>query len=110
MTTRSWAFDDAEGDAVHGPWHLRFDGGRQQRYLTDRREVLRYVLDIGRQSRDPRVEAWAETEPPRRFGGTAVAAGRTFTRVEVFDLSRPEVRSRIRAELDELSEGRGEPT
>jgi hypothetical protein len=93
------------GDAGHGPWHLRFDGGRQQRYLADRREVLRYVLDIGRQSADPRFEVWAETEPPRTAGGAAAAAGRSFSLVEVLDLSLPEVREQVRAELDRLADG-----
>jgi hypothetical protein len=73
-------------------WQLRFDGGHQQRYLPDRRAVLRYVLSISGHSPDPRFEVWHED------AGEAVP-GRTFTLVEVLDLGRPGERARILAEL-----------
>lgn len=82
-------------------WQLRFDGGRQQRYLPDRRSALRYVLEIARQNRDPRFELWAEAEPVRLADGSP--GGRRFALVEVLDLAAPGVPDRIRAELTELS-------
>ena len=49
-----------------GEWQLRFDGGRQQRYLPDRRSVLRYVLAIAAQTAEPVFEVWGEGEDPER--------------------------------------------
>ncbi len=78
-------------------WQLRFDGGRQQRYLPDRRSVLHYVLAIGPQAADQRFEVWA--------GGRMVLAdgsdgGAVFSLAEVIDLSEPGARERLRAELE----------
>lgn len=80
-----------------GEWQLRFDGGRQQRYLPDRRAVLRYVLAIAEQTPDPVFEVWAEGEPVRLPGGRA--ASRRFVRVEVFDLNVDGTAERVRDEL-----------
>ena len=52
-------------------WQLRFDGGRQQRYLPDRRSVLRYVLAIAGQTAEPVFEVWGEGEPVRLSDGSA---------------------------------------
>jgi hypothetical protein len=95
---------------VRGPWHIRFDGGRQQRYLADRREVLRYVLDIGRQSTDPRFELWLEETESSTVAGVGADAGRPgvrgrrFALVEILDLSEPGTPERLRAELDQLAD------
>jgi hypothetical protein len=78
-------------------WQLRFDGGRQQRYLPDRREVLRYVLAIAEQSREPVFEVWTEGEPVRLADGRN--GGRRFVRVEVIDLRVDGTAERIREEL-----------
>jgi hypothetical protein len=80
-------------------WQLRFDRGRQQRYLPDRPSVLRYVLAIGPRAADPRFEVWAEGEPIRLADGSS--GGRRFQLAEVFDVSRPGEYERIRAELGE---------
>jgi hypothetical protein len=84
-------------------WQLRFDGGRQQRYLPDRQSVLNYVLAIGPQTPDHRFEVWAEGDPVRLADGSD--GGRSFALVEVLDLDRPGERERIRAELDDLVGG-----
>jgi hypothetical protein len=81
-------------------WQLRFDGGRQQRYLPDRRSVLHYVLAIGPQAPDPRFEVWAAGERLRLADGSD--GGAVFSLVEVLDLSSPGVRERVRAELESL--------
>jgi hypothetical protein len=80
-----------------GEWQLRFDGGRQQRYLPDRAAVLRYVLAVGPHAASPRFEVFAEAGPVRLADGSD--GGRQFTLVEVIDLSRPEEAERLRAEL-----------
>jgi hypothetical protein len=80
-----------------GEWQLRFDGGRQQRYLPDRAAVLRYVLAVGPHAASPRFEVFAEADPVRLADGSD--GGRRFTLVEVIDLSRPEEAERLRAEL-----------
>jgi hypothetical protein len=89
-----------------GQWQLRFDGGRQQRYLPDRRSVLRYVLAIGGQAQVPVFEIWGEDEPVRLADGRA--AGRRFVRVEVIDLRVEGAGERVRAELARLA-GTGGP-
>jgi len=82
-----------------GEWQVRFDGGRQQRYLPDRPAVLRYVLAVGPHAASPRFEVFAEAGPVRLADGSD--GGRRFTLVEVIDLSRPEETERLRAELDD---------
>jgi hypothetical protein len=49
---------------------VRFDGGHQQRYLADRRAVLRYVLAIAPQAASSRFEVYAEAEPLRLADGS----------------------------------------
>jgi hypothetical protein len=80
-----------------GQWQLRFDGGRQQRYLPDRAAVLRYVLAVGPHAASPRFEVFTEAGPVRLADGSD--GGRRFTLVEVIDLGRPEEAARLRAEL-----------
>jgi hypothetical protein len=84
-------------------WQLRFDGGRQQRYLPDRRAVLRYLLAIAAQTDDPRFEVWAQDEPVRLADGRS--GGRRFVRVETLDLGDPRVAEGVRDELARLSGG-----
>jgi hypothetical protein len=78
-------------------WQLRFDGGRQQRYLPDRRSVLRYVLAIGPQASDPRFEVWAGD---RLLLADGSDGGAVFSLAEVIDLSEPGTQERVRAELE----------
>jgi hypothetical protein len=79
-------------------WQLRFDSGRQQRYLPDRPAVLRYILAIAGQSReDPVFEVWREGEPVRLADGRS--GGRRFVRVEVVDLRIDGTAEGIRREL-----------
>lgn len=78
-------------------FQLRFDGGRQQRYLPDREAVLEYVLAIGPRSPDPRFEVWAEGAPVTLADGSP--GGRTFELAEVIDVSAPGSYDRIRTEL-----------
>jgi hypothetical protein len=82
------------------PWQLRFDDGHQQRYLPDRRAVLRYVLAVGPKAASKRFEVFAESEPVTLADGTP--GGRTFTLAEVIDLGRPGEAERLRAELASL--------
>jgi len=84
---------------VPGEWQVRFDGGRQQRYLPDRSAVLRYVLAVGPHATSPRFEVFAEAGPVRFADGSD--GGRQFILVEVIDLSRPEETERLRAELND---------
>ncbi|HEX6469997.1 MAG TPA: hypothetical protein VF069_12945 [Streptosporangiaceae bacterium] len=79
-------------------YQLRFDGGRQQRYLPDRAAVLRAVLSIGPRAADPRFEVWAEGEPLLLADGSP--GGRRFELTGVLDVSSPGEYDRIRAELD----------
>ena len=88
---------------VSGEWQVRFDGGRQQRYLPDRSAVLRCVLGLAPHAASTRFEVFAETEPVRLVDGSP--GGRRFTLAEVIDLSRPGEADRLRAELTAL-EGR----
>ena len=87
-------------------WQISFDDGHQQRYLPDRRAVLAYVLSIGPRAASPRFEVFTEREPAPRADGRA--AGRSYARVDVIDLSRPGEVERLRAELAGL-DGPGPP-
>jgi hypothetical protein len=78
-------------------WQLRFDDGHQQRYLPDRRSVLRYVLAIGPRSPGTRFEVFTEAAPVRLADGSP--GGRAYSLVEVIDLAVPGERERIAAEL-----------
>jgi hypothetical protein len=84
------------------PWQLCFDDGHQQRYLPDRQAVLRYVLAIGPKAASKRFEVFAESGPVQPADGTP--GGRTFSLVEVIDLSRPGETERLQAELSQLAE------
>jgi hypothetical protein len=86
-------------------WQVRFDGGHQQRYLADRRAVLRYVLAIAPQAASSRFEVYAEAEPLRLADGSP--GGRRFALAEVIDLGRHGEADRLRRELAELP---GEPS
>jgi hypothetical protein len=86
-------------------WQVRFDGGHQQRYLADRRAVLRYVLAIAPQAASSRFEVYAEAEPVRLADGSP--GGRRFVLAEVIDLGRHGEADRLRRELAELP---GEPS
>jgi hypothetical protein len=78
-------------------WQVRFDHGRQQRYLPDRASVLRYVLAVGPQAASPRFEVFAEAEPVRLADGSD--GGRRFSLVEVIDLGRAGEAERLQQEL-----------
>lgn len=82
-------------------FELRFDGGRQHRYLPDRGSVLRYILALGPQAASTRFEIWAETKPVRLADGSD--GGRAFALAEVIDLARPGERERLGTELAELA-------
>lgn len=84
-------------------WQIRFDGGRQQRYLPDRESVLLYVLGIGARTPEPRFEVFSESEPVRLADGSS--GGRRFTLAEVLDLREPGVRDRLVAELARTRHG-----
>jgi hypothetical protein len=78
-------------------WQVRFDGGHQQRYLSDRTAVLRYILAIGPRAASPRFEVFAESAPVALPDGSF--GGRRFELVEVIDLAREGEVGRLRAEL-----------
>ncbi len=80
-------------------WQVRFDHGRQQRYLPDRASVLRYVLAVGPHAASPRFEVYAEAEPVRLADGSD--GGRQFSLVEVVDLSRAGEAERLHEELSD---------
>ena len=82
---------------------LRFDEGRQQRYFSDRRDLLECVLRVGAQSPHPRFEVWGEGKPVLLADGRE--AGKRFELFEVLDLSEDGVRERVTDELDALGEG-----
>jgi hypothetical protein len=82
-------------------WQICFDHGHQQRYLPDRQAVLRYVLAIGPRSASTRFEVFAETAPVRLADGSP--GGRSYSLVEVIDLSVAGERDRLTAELAALS-------
>jgi hypothetical protein len=90
--------------APGGEWQVRFDGGHQQRYLPDRGAVLRYVLAVAPQAASRRFEVYAEAQPVRLADGSP--GGRRFALAEVIDLDRAGEADRLRAELDELRDGR----
>ena len=79
---------------------LRFDEGRQQRYFSERRELLECVLRVGAQSPHPRFEVWGEGEPVLMADGRE--AGKRFELFEVLDLSEDGQRERIADELHAL--------
>lgn len=85
-------------------WQVRFDGGHQQRYLADRRAVLRYVLALAPQAASSRFEVYAEAEPVRLADGSP--GGRQFALAEVIDLARPGETDRLREELAGLGDDR----
>jgi hypothetical protein len=89
--------------ALTGEWQVRFDGGRQQRYLPDRAAALRYVLAVAPQAASSRFELFAEAEPVRLADGSP--GGRRFTLAEVIDLGRPGEADRLRDELRALGSG-----
>ena len=78
-------------------WQVLFDDGRQQRYLPDRRAVLRYVLAVGPHAASPRFEVLTETGRVRLADGSD--GGRQFALVEVIDLAQPGEIDRLRREL-----------
>ena len=80
-----------------GKWQVLFDGGHQQRYLPDRRAVLRFVLAVGPQATSSRFEVLTETGRLRLADGSD--GGRQFALVEVIDLARPGETERLRREL-----------
>jgi len=82
---------------------LRFDGGRQQRYFFDRRDLLECVLRVSSQSPDPRFEVWAEGKPVLLADGRE--AGKRFELYEVLDLSEEGLRGRLATELHALQGG-----
>jgi hypothetical protein len=79
---------------------LRFDEGRQQRYFSDRRDLLECVLRVGAQSPHPRFEVWGEGEPVLLADGRE--AGKRFELFEVLDLSEDGLRERLAEELRAL--------
>ena len=82
---------------------LRFDGGRQQRYFSDRRGLLECVLRVSGQSPDPRFEVWTEGKPVLLADGRE--AGKRFELFEVLDLSNDGLRERLATELNALHGG-----
>jgi hypothetical protein len=81
---------------------LRFDEGHQQRYFSDRRDLLECVVRVSAQSRNPRFEVWGEGKPVVLADGRE--AGKRFELVEVLDLTHEDVRHRVEAELATLRE------
>jgi hypothetical protein len=79
---------------------LRFDEGRQQRYFSDRRDLIECVLRVSAQSPHPRFEVWGEGEPVVLADGRE--AGKRFELFEVLDLSEDGRRERLAEELHEL--------
>ena len=79
---------------------LRFDRGRQQRYFSDRRDLLECVLRVSAQSPDPLFEVWTEGKPVLLANGRQ--AGKRFELLEVLDLSEEGLRERLSTELHEL--------
>lgn len=83
-----------------GEWQVRFDGGRQQRYLPGRAAALNYVLAVAPQAASSRFELFAEAEPVRLADGSP--GGRRFALAEVIDLGRPGEADRVASELRAL--------
>jgi hypothetical protein len=82
---------------------LRFDEGRQQRYFSNRRDLLECILRVGAQSPHPRFEVWGEGAPVLLADGRE--AGKRFELSEVLDLSEDGVRKRVEEELRTLERG-----
>jgi hypothetical protein len=82
---------------------LRFDEGRQQRYFSDRRDLLECVLRVGAQSPHPRFEVWGQGKPVLLADGRE--AGKRFELFEVLDLAEDGVRERVADELRALDGG-----
>jgi hypothetical protein len=82
---------------------LRFDEGHQQRYFSDRRELLKCVVRVAAQSPEPRFEIWGEGEPIRMSDGST--GGKRFELLETLDLSRQEDKDRVISELNTLEHG-----
>jgi hypothetical protein len=78
-------------------FQLRFDGGHQQRYFSERRDLLECVLRVSTKSPDPQFEVWGQGRPVLLANGQE--AGRRFEIKEVIDLSKEGVRERVMAEL-----------
>lgn len=81
-------------------FQLRFDGGHQQRYFSERRGLLECVLRVTGQSPDPRFEVWREGAPVRLADGRE--AGKRYELAEVLDLSESGTRERLIEELESL--------
>ena len=88
-----------------GTLQLRFDDGHQQRYFSDRRELLECVLRVASQSPHPRFEVWGEGRPVLLADGRE--AGKRFELQEVIDLSSDEARRRVADELTSLEQEQG---
>jgi hypothetical protein len=82
---------------------LRFDEGRQQRYFSDRRDLLECVLRVGAQSPHPRFEVWGQGKPVLLADGRE--AGKRFELFEVLDLSEDGMRERLVDEIRSLERG-----
>lgn len=82
---------------------LRFDEGHQQRYFSDRRDLLECVLRVAAQSPHPRFEVWGEGKPVRMADGSE--AGKRFELLEVIDLSNEGEADRVAGELAALDGG-----
>jgi hypothetical protein len=82
---------------------LRFDEGRQQRYFSDRRDLIECVLRVSAQSPHPRFEVWGEGDPVVLADGRE--AGKRFELFEVWDLSEVGQRERLADELQALERG-----
>ena len=100
MTTLEGAWRKGGQGLGNAELQLRFDGGRQQRYFSDRRDLLECVLRVSAQSPDPRFEVWTEGKPVRLADGRV--AGKRFELFEVLDLSEDGMRDRLATELSEL--------
>jgi len=86
-----------------GELQLRFDGGHQQRYFSERRGLVECILRVSAQSPDPRFEVWRQGEPVLLADGRE--AGKRFELDEVLDLSDENVKKRLLAELESRDEG-----
>ncbi len=83
-----------------GRFQLRFDGGHQQRYFSERRGLLECVLRVSTQSPDPHFEVWKEGAAVLLADGRE--AGKRYELDEVLDLSQEGTRERVVAELEVL--------
>jgi hypothetical protein len=94
-------------ETASGRFQLRFDGGHQQRYFAERRELLECILRVSTQSPDPRFEVWKQGPPVLLTDGTE--AGTRFELAEVVDLSDDGARDRLIEELEALDRERAAP-